>query len=284
MAKYFDYQRKEISYQAWVAARTIDTNRVPYKRFITINGAPIGGFDCYVVWYGIEFHNFGIIIHAGNNSTKVIEVQEGFDKACKIIGKEANKSFQLHSLPLLSLHEMGLDPQLKLSYPTSFKEEETKEKQYKCLLCGGEMAKRDGKFGPFYSCSMWPKTKCPATLSEDGVPSKKTKEWIKYKKKFDKIPPLESSPAKPFLVYDTEGTPFPSLAAIVNQPFAPSKILMSPEQWESYQIPEEITYSLKDFHEPAKTKAAIGGHQKKSKQQKEDATPKEFNVLDDIEV
>lgn len=38
-----------------------------------------------------------------------------------------------------------------------------------CPQCGSPMLKREGRHGPFYSCSMWPKTGCSGKASAENV-------------------------------------------------------------------------------------------------------------------
>jgi hypothetical protein len=58
--------------------------------------------------------------------------------------------------------------------------------KWMCPLCGSNTIERKGKFGKFYACSAWPKTKCPGTLNQDGKPSKKILAMIKKAPKSEK--------------------------------------------------------------------------------------------------
>jgi hypothetical protein len=64
-----------------------------------------------------------------------------------------------------------------------------KKSKYSCPLCKSDMLERTGKYGKFYACSAWAKTKCPGILNHDGKPNKKTlaliKEVIKSEKSKD---------------------------------------------------------------------------------------------------
>lgn len=55
--------------------------------------------------------------------------------------------------------------------------------KYLCPLCNGPMTKRNGKYGKFYSCQSWPRTKCPGTRNADGKVSKKILAMKKKEKK-----------------------------------------------------------------------------------------------------
>jgi hypothetical protein len=53
--------------------------------------------------------------------------------------------------------------------------------KHKCPLCNSDMIEREGRFGKFFACSAWPKTKCPCTLNKDGKPNKKIQAMIAKK-------------------------------------------------------------------------------------------------------
>jgi hypothetical protein len=55
-------------------------------------------------------------------------------------------------------------------------------KEETCPLCEtGVLVQRKGKFGGFWGCSEWPKTKCPYILKGDGTPTAKSRDLLREK-------------------------------------------------------------------------------------------------------
>lgn len=64
-----------------------------------------------------------------------------------------------------------------------------------CPLCQAAMSPRQSKFGIFYGCTAWPKTKCPGKRNAHGQPTAETKKLVEaaqHKKKKTKQPDVPS--------------------------------------------------------------------------------------------
>lgn len=51
-----------------------------------------------------------------------------------------------------------------------------------CPECGAQMKKRTGKYGTFWGCSAWSKTKCQGKLDKNGQPTRGTRTRVALKK------------------------------------------------------------------------------------------------------